>query len=263
VSDLGRTLREARQQARLSLSGMALRTGYSRSYLGNIETGIRPVTPDVIKKYESVLGDDVNRRHLLLGSIAALAAPSVPDTAVSIAHDISAGRTTMLTGVQTTHATDKAVAALVARNGGSVASLVKWSRSGNALLRVNAAGILAKVRSPTLDNEAVAALQADREARMLYLTAVIHRVLGLTWDQASDLAQSPARLNPSEVAAVAAELANSADAGARFCSALLLARDVNDPSIQTALRTALRAEQSRENLRTIGAVLAGINPLSI
>jgi transcriptional regulator with XRE-family HTH domain len=263
VSDLGRTLREARQQARLSLSGMAVRTGYSRSYLGNIETGIRPVTPDVIKKYELVLGDDVNRRNLLLGSIAALAAPSVPEAAVSIAHDISAGRTTMLTEEQTTHATDTAVAALVARNGGSVASLVKWSRTGKALLRVNAAGILAKVRSPTLENEAVAAIQADSEARTLYLTAVIYRVLGLTWDQASDLAQSRGLLSPLQVGAVATELANSADAGARFCSALLLARDANDPSIQTALRTALRAEQSRENLRTIGAVLAGFNPLNI
>jgi len=37
VSDLGPTLRQAREAAGLSLSGMARRTGFSRSYLGNVE----------------------------------------------------------------------------------------------------------------------------------------------------------------------------------------------------------------------------------
>lgn len=36
---------------------MAKRTGYSRSYLGNVETGERQVTPDVVRAYERVLGE--------------------------------------------------------------------------------------------------------------------------------------------------------------------------------------------------------------
>ncbi len=71
MSELGRKLREARDAAGLSLAGMASRTGYSRSYLGNVETGERAATLDVIKAYERALGDSVNRRQLILGSLAA------------------------------------------------------------------------------------------------------------------------------------------------------------------------------------------------
>ncbi|GIE89410.1 helix-turn-helix domain-containing protein [Actinoplanes regularis] len=264
MSDLGRTLREAREQAGLSLAGMAKRTGYSRGYIGNVETGVRAVTPDVIRKYESVLGEDLKRRQLLLGTISALAAGAAPDTAASIANDINGGRTGMLTGVQTTHATDRAVASLVARNSPSIASLTKWSRSGKALLRVNAAGILAKVGSPTIDNEAVSVLQADGESRELYLTAVLHRVLGLDWDASANLAASSAPLSPDQLQVLKAELSNPNDSGARFCSVLLLSRNQRaEPHITDALLSALRSESSRENLRAIGAALAGVNPLKI
>ncbi|MEV6347826.1 helix-turn-helix transcriptional regulator [Actinoplanes sp. NPDC051851] len=264
MGDLGRTLREAREQAGLSLTGMAKRTGYSRGYIGNVETGVRAVTPDVIRKYENVLGEDLKRRQLLLGTISALAAGAEPDTAASIANDISGGRTGMLTGVQTSHATDRAVASLVARNSPSIASLAKWSRSGKALLRVNAAGILAKVRSPTVDNEAISVIQADGEARELYLTAVLHRVLGLDWDASADLAASSAPLSPEQIQPLKAELSNPNDSGARYCSVLLLSRNQGaEPHVTEALLSALRSEVSRENLRAIGAALAGINPLKI
>ena len=266
MSDLGRTLREAREQAGLSLSGMAKRTGYSRGYIGNVETGTRPVTPDTIRAYERVLGEDLKRRQLLVGSIAALAASSEPDAAASIANDIDGGRTGLLTGIQTTHATDRAVASLVARRFPSIASLAKWARSGKPLLRVNAAGILAKVKSPTIDNEAVAVLQADAEVRELYLTAVIHRVLGLSWDAAANMAVSPRPLSePSTLQTFASELSNPNDSGARWCSVVMLARTQSeDPiSVNTALVSALRTEPSRENLRAIGCALAGVDPLSM
>jgi predicted DNA-binding protein with PD1-like motif len=41
MSDLGERLKQARTEAGVSLAGMALRTGFSRSYLGNVETGAR------------------------------------------------------------------------------------------------------------------------------------------------------------------------------------------------------------------------------
>jgi transcriptional regulator with XRE-family HTH domain len=265
MGGLGLTLRRAREQAGLSLSGMAKRTGYSRSYLGNVETGIRQVTPDLIRAYERVLGDDLKRRQLLVGSIAALAATSTPDAATAIANDISGGRAELLAGMQTSHTTDKAIAAYVARDPASIACLAKWSRSGRAVLRVNATGILAKVRSPLVDNEAVTVLRGDGDVRELYLTAVIARVLNLPWDDAGDLARGGAPPSPEAVPALSAELGNPADAGARWCSALLLARArQDDPTAVTdALITALRTEPSGEVLRTIGSALAGIDPLKM
>jgi predicted DNA-binding protein with PD1-like motif len=53
----GPALRQAREQAGLSLSGLAKRAGYSRSYLGNVETGVRPATPAVIRAYERAVGE--------------------------------------------------------------------------------------------------------------------------------------------------------------------------------------------------------------
>jgi hypothetical protein len=240
---------------------MAKRSGYSRSYLGNVETGVRPVTPDLIRAYERALGEDLKRRQLLLGSISALAASSAPDAAISIASDVAAGRNGLLTAMQTTHSTDKAVAALVAQDSGSVMSLVKWTGSGKSLLRVNAAGILAKMKSPTLDNEAVTVLRGNGEVRELYLTAVAARVLSLPWDDAASLAVSGGHLPSAEaVQALSAELSNEADAGARWCSAVLLARTRDhDPAVTDALVGALRTESSREVLRTIGSALAGVD----
>lgn len=112
MSDLGRTLRRARQDAGLSLSGMAKRTGYSRSYLGNAETGARAVTPGLVRAYERVLGDDLKRRQLLLGGLSSLAAPEI---VFNIAADVSSQSNSLLATAQTTHETDKAIAALVSR----------------------------------------------------------------------------------------------------------------------------------------------------
>lgn len=264
MSDLGRTLREARVQAGLSLSGMAKRTGYSRSYIGNVETGVRAVTPDVIRRYESVLGEDLKRRQLLLGTVSTLAAGAAPETASCIANDINGGRTGMLIGLQTTHATDRVVASMVAGNAPSIAALARWSRSGKALLRVNAAGILAKVGSPTIDNEAVSVLRADAETRELYLTAVLHRVLGLEWNAATNLAASPEPFSLKQLELLSGELSNPNDSGARYCAVLLLSRRrQTEPEATSALLSALRSETCRENLRAIGAALAGVNPLKI
>lgn len=199
---------------------------------------------------------------MLVGSIAALAASSAPETAVSIAHDIHSGRTGLLTGVQTSHATGRAVAALVAREVGSLASLARWASRGKAVLRVNAAGILAKVRSPTVESEAVGVLRTDPEVRELYLTAVAYRVLGLGWDRAADLIRQPSELDPAHVERFAAEVTNPNDAGARWCSVVFLSR-CRPELVSSVLVTALAAEQSRENLRAIGAVLGGVDPLSI
>ena len=266
MTDLGQTLKEARVAAGISLSGMAKRTGFSRSHLGNVETGTRTATTEVVMAYERALGDDVQRRLLLLSAVAVTTGVPVPDTAVGIAADIQRGRKELLTGMQTTHQTDRAIAGLVSRHAGPSASLVKWSRRGGTLLRVNATGILAKIGSPTLDNEAITVLHCDGDVRELYLTAVLARVLNLPWDTAARMATTgQGAATPEHVRALSAELTNPADSGARWCATLTLHRSrKDDPAgVTAALMRALRSEPSREALRAIGAALAGEDPLTI
>jgi transcriptional regulator with XRE-family HTH domain len=282
MSHLGRTLRTARASAGVSLSGMATRTGYSRSYLGNIETGRRDVTVDVMRAYERALdtqaGDAMNRRTLLLGAASGAVAAALPvpagvvpadaaaDVAADFVRDIATGRGRLLSQVQTSHATDRLISAAVARDWPSVAALTRWMRKGNPYLRVNSAGILAKMGSPALDDDALRALRADPDARHLYLTAVANRVLRMPWDDAGHLVSGTGPVDDeAHLAAFAAEVHNPYDSGARFCSVLMLARTRPDArqTVDTALAEALRHEQSRENLRAIAGTLAGIDPLAV
>jgi transcriptional regulator with XRE-family HTH domain len=266
MSELGRTLRQAREAAGLSLAGMARRTGYSRSYLGNVECGVRQVTPALIRAYERALGDDVDRRMLLIGLATTAVAGATPDVAGDVFRDISAERTGLLSAVQTTHATDRLIASLVARERSSLASLAKWMRKGPPVLRVNSAGILSKVGLPVLDNEVVDALKADSEARTLYLTACAGRVLGLPWAEAGQIVAGNRPLRDSgQLTAFAAEARNRYDAGARFCAVLMLARTRGEAPklVDDALGLALKQETSREVLRSIAGSLAGIDPLTV
>jgi transcriptional regulator with XRE-family HTH domain len=278
--DLGVALRSARQQVGLSLSGMALRTGYSRSYLGNVENGVRQVTPKLARAYERVVGERMNRRVLLLGAASTVvvtalpdagaaapgAPPAAPDVAADFVRDIAAGRGKLLSQVQTSHATDRMISALVAGDSPCVASLAGWMRKGNPFLRVNSAGILAKMGVPALDNDVLRALKVDAEARQLYLTAVANRVLGLPWDDAGRLAAGTGPLaDERHLDAFAAEVGNPYDSGARWCSVVMLARTRPDARdrVDAALAAAVRAERSPENLRAIAGTLAGIDPLSV
>lgn len=246
MSDLGSTLRRARVAAGLSLSGMAKRTGYSRSYLGNAETGIRQVTPGLIRAYERVLGDDLKRRELLVGAVSSFLVGAVPDVASDIAHDVSGESYKLLATVQTSHEIDKTIASMVAEDTPSLASLAKWTRRGSPVLRVNATGILAKIGSPAMDNDVVRTLRADTEARNLYLTAVIARVLGMPWDEAGRIARSAQPL-PEYIELFASEARNPKDSGARWCSVLLLskARPEDPRTVDSALTAALKDEMSR------------------
>lgn len=59
--DAGEVMRTAREAAGISLSAMARATGYSKSYLGLVETGRKPVQAWHVEAYERVLGVDVDR----------------------------------------------------------------------------------------------------------------------------------------------------------------------------------------------------------
>ncbi|MDG4792602.1 helix-turn-helix transcriptional regulator [Micromonospora sp. WMMD1082] len=60
--DLGRLLRGARRDAGVSLGAMAARTHFSKGHLGNVESGRRVATPEVVAAYEQALGVKIQSR---------------------------------------------------------------------------------------------------------------------------------------------------------------------------------------------------------
>lgn len=71
----GEMLRQARERAGISLSAMAGRTHFSKSHLGNVETGKRALTADVVLAYEREVGEEMDRRGVLSGLAATVIAP--------------------------------------------------------------------------------------------------------------------------------------------------------------------------------------------
>jgi transcriptional regulator with XRE-family HTH domain len=187
------------------------------------------------------------RRRQLFGVTAAVAggaiAAKIPlsGTGQDLFASIAAGDAGPLAQVQTTHTTDLAIARLALRDRPAMHRLARWAEGGDTgVLRVNAAGILAK--TPDLDAAGLAALllRRDEGIRSRYLRAVSARV----------------GINP---AALTAELRNPRDAGARWCAAWLLSR-VHSPAATRALAAALRTEPVPETIRTIGMLLNGDDP---
>ena len=89
----GQALRDARLRQGYSLDDISARTGISKGHLSRIERGQRPATPDIIRRYEEVLGDavaatvpgldtgnvdDVKRRELLASIAAAAVGAGAP-----------------------------------------------------------------------------------------------------------------------------------------------------------------------------------------
>jgi len=99
----------------------------------------------------------------------------------------------------------------------------------------------------------------------LYLTAVVARVLAMPWDDATGMARGEPVAEPNQLTALAAEVTNAADAGARWCSIALWARarDEARDIVDGALMGALQTEQSGEHLRAIGYALAGHDPIAV
>jgi transcriptional regulator with XRE-family HTH domain len=89
TTEPGVILRLAREAAGLSLATLARRTYYSKGYLANVETGKRTATPDIIQAYLDALGDDVNRRQLLLALLAGAATPLASTEALGRAFEFA------------------------------------------------------------------------------------------------------------------------------------------------------------------------------
>ncbi|MBV6697802.1 hypothetical protein [Kitasatospora aureofaciens] len=163
----------------------------------------------------------MNRRAFL--SLSALVATH-GKLAGELTASIAGGDSGPLMTVQTTHATDLVIASLA--DLGTASRLRGWMHDGDsALLRVNAAGILAKRPGQEAAADVARVLAHDQEVRHLYSTAVLARVGGLEWDMAGSLAADLRITGPRAqflAARLAAESLNPRDAGARWCSAAML-----------------------------------------
>ncbi|GIH25968.1 hypothetical protein Aph01nite_42780 [Acrocarpospora phusangensis] len=186
----------------------------------------------------------LKRRTFVVSAAIGALGPLVParnrDSAVEITSSIAGGDAGVLATVQTSHETDLLISQFTAGDAGSERLLMRWLEEGPAVLRVNACGIVAKTGRPELVDSATHALRRDQEVRELYLNAVGDRV-----------GTSPQ--------ALIKELYNPRDAGARWCSAVLL-REHPAEATTSALRAALRSEPVSENIRTIGMILNGVDP---
>ncbi|MEU8003903.1 helix-turn-helix transcriptional regulator [Catellatospora sp. NPDC049111] len=177
---------------------------------------------------------------------------------------IATGRRGDLETVQTSHETDQIIRGFVERDTTAADTLGHWMRAGaTPVLRVNSAGILAKLRTPEAADAVAGALRTDESARHLYLAAVAHRVLGLPWNDALRYAATPS-YTEDYAARLVNELCNPRDPAARWCSAVLLGHmNITDRDpVKAAIAENLRTEDSRENLRTMAALLAEADPVT-
>jgi transcriptional regulator with XRE-family HTH domain len=184
--------------------------------------------------------------------------------------DIESGSAHLLATAQTSHATDLAMGALAAGDDRARRSLASWMQRGpTPVLRVNAAGVLAKIGSADLGDAAISTIRTDPDARQLYLTAVASRVLATGWEEAGQLVTTGFPQDGHGHEAWAAErllteIENPRDAVARWCSTVLLHqlhRQLPDAA-RIGFAQALRREHCRENLRAFAAALAGMSPLA-
>lgn len=165
--------------------------------------------------------DRVNRRAFLgLSTLAVTHGALASDMAASIA-----GRDPgPLARVQTTHGADIVTASLADK--ASTANLRHWMLDGDVpILRVNAAGILAKVPGQGQADDIARVLAHDEAVRHLYMTAVASRVCAVDWTTAGRIASQPASYGHRAdflAARFAREALNPRDSGARWCSSVML-----------------------------------------
>ncbi|MFD9483665.1 helix-turn-helix domain-containing protein [Streptomyces sp. NPDC059991] len=166
--------------------------------------------------------DRVNRRAFLgLSTLAVTHGAMASEMAASIA-----GRDPgPLARVQTTHGADIVTASLLTDKA-STATLRRWMLDGDApILRVNAAGILAKLPGQGQADHVARVLAHDDEVCHLYLTAVASRVCAVDWTTAGRIASQPASYaHRADFLATrfAREALNPRDSGARWCSSVML-----------------------------------------
>jgi transcriptional regulator with XRE-family HTH domain len=181
-------------------------------------------TPMQVLEAEATLSRMDRRAFLSLTALTAAHGRAASDMLGSVA----GGDPGPLATVQTTHGTDLVIAALADKP--SLRYLRRWASDGaDPVLRVNAAGVLAKTADQGAAREVAQILTHDTDVRALYSTAVVARTCAVDWPIAQQLAADPLSM-PGRAAYLArrllGEVTNARDAGARWCSAAML-RDLS------------------------------------
>jgi hypothetical protein len=238
------------------------RLALCRNRTGLLDTSDGPVSIGIIVRDEN---DNYSFSH-----------PSLVDffIAQSVFSDVVNGRTSRLSSVQTSHETDKIVSDFVVNNSAASGRLFEWLVGGlDPVIRVNSAGILAKISGGDAADDVINALRRDVDTRSRYITAVAKRVMGTEWDSAARFVDGLfADVHSNEMAddrrtqivnCFAREVRNPRDVGARWSSVVVLDRLGIDGNTQAshALADALAEESSRETLRAIGRTLGGSDPI--
>jgi len=190
--------------------------------------------------------------------------------AQTLSADIILKESTRFALVQTSHTTDKILGRFIASGRQHEATLQRWmTDSPDPVLRVNSAGVLAKIQASDVSEAALQQLGKDENIRLRYATAVASRVLKIDWPSAERRTQlmgssslwgdvSPTTALKT-IRALTRELSSSTDAGARWCSAVLLSsfREEYSGEIRDTFHDVLLAEDSKEVLRVVSRSLAG------
>lgn len=219
----GTLLRTARKEAGISIDVMARLIGFSKSHIGNVETGRRAISPEIIAAYEKVLGpigDDMWRRrnithpHVMRDKSASL---------MGLVAQVNQGEPGRLVDTPTSLAADELIAVKADERG--AANLREWMREGQtATLRVNSLSVLARRSDPRDTAAIVEVLERDERVRELSLASSISRLMQWDWKTcrtvAHDVSKAP---DPVRLAKrLAKDVVDTKHAEARWCAAHLL-----------------------------------------
>lgn len=219
---VGTRLRAAREYAGFSLTRMAQATNYSKSYLGLVETGVNPVTLEVVAAYERALGVGVYRadiNHPRLRKIES------PEHLQHIQQAVESGDPDIFAQGPTSSSIDAAVAPVLGSN--AIGHFRRWAVSGEtSTLRANAVSILGFLPGRENADVVVSVLENDDVVRRLCLASEVSRLTRCAWDVALAVADDPAGApEPRRLATkLAKEAVDPKDTEARWCAGYLLQR---------------------------------------
>ncbi|MDX6738948.1 helix-turn-helix transcriptional regulator [Actinocorallia sp. A-T 12471] len=213
IQELREALDMSQGELAARLCEVSQRPTVTREQVSRWERGVRNLGPfwarfmaQALEIPEDLLHPGRVKRRTFLTSmtVASLGGTAFGRKASEIMSSVAGADSGPLAGVQTSHQTDLVLAGLVRADKAALRRLAAWTSDGeSAVLRVNAAGILAKLPDNPVDMVVIRSLANDLEVRERYLSAVKARV-GMT------------------VPALVSEAANPHDAGARWCAAYLL-----------------------------------------
>ncbi|KOX23300.1 XRE family transcriptional regulator [Saccharothrix sp. NRRL B-16348] len=201
---------------------MAQATNYSKSYLGLVETGVNPVTLEVVAAYERALGVGVYRadiNHPRLRKIES------PEHLQHIQQAVESGDPDIFAQGPTSSSIDAAVAPVLGSN--AIGHFRRWAVSGEtSTLRANAVSILGFLPGRENADIVVSVLENDDVVRRLCLASEVSRLTQCAWDVALAVADDPAGApEPRRLATkLAKEAVDPKDTEARWCAGYLLQR---------------------------------------